>query len=160
MTISIVSTFYNDKKMLKLMMDSVLAQDYSNIEHVVTDADPTDGSVDLLQEYEKKYAECGKKLIWVSERGNGIYDSFNRVANMSSGNSLMFGSDPYYDTHSISLVVIESIVALLSSILAFLMIKRLGLQGVNVALIGLNAVFIIVGFIFINCYIKKYLRET
>lgn len=107
MTISIASTFYNDKKMLKLMMDSVLAQDYSDIEHIITDGGSIDGSVELLREYEKKYTECGKKLVWVSERDNGIYDGFNKAANMSSGDSLMFGSDPYYDTHSISLVISE-----------------------------------------------------
>ena len=35
--ISIISTFYNDKEMAKLVMDSVLSQTYGDIEHVITD---------------------------------------------------------------------------------------------------------------------------
>lgn len=105
MTISICTTFYNDKKMLKLMMDSILSQDYCDIEHIVTDGGSDDGSVELLREYADKYAKCGKKLVWVSERDQGIYDGFNKAADMSSGDYLMFGSDPFYDSHTISLVI-------------------------------------------------------
>lgn len=107
MTISILSTFYNDKKMLKLMMDSVLEQDHPNIEHVITDGGSTDGSVELIKEYEKKYAECGKKLVWVSERDKGIYDGFNKAAKLSSGEYIIFGTDPYYNSASISDIISE-----------------------------------------------------
>lgn len=107
MKISIASTFYNDKKMLKLMMDSVLTQDYCDIEHVVTDGGSTDGSVELLREYEKKYAECDKKLVWVSERDNGISDGFSKAVALSSGEYIILGSDPYYDFHSISTIMSE-----------------------------------------------------
>lgn len=107
MIISILSTFYNDKKMLKIMMDSVLKQDYPNIEHVITDGGSTDGSVELIKEYEKKYAECGKKLVWVSERDKGIYDGFNKAATLSSGEYVIFGTDPYYSCSSISYIASE-----------------------------------------------------
>ena len=102
MTISILSTFYNDKKMLKIMMDSVLKQDYPDIEHVITDGGSTDGSVELIKEYEKKYAECGKKLVWKSERDKGLYDGDNKAAELSTGDYIIFGSDPYTDNSVIS----------------------------------------------------------
>lgn len=107
MIISILSTFYNDKKMLKIMMDSVLKQDYPNIEHVITDGGSTDGSVELIKEYEKKYAECGKKLVWKSERDNGLYDGNNKAAALSSGDYIVFGTDPYYSSHSVSEIAAE-----------------------------------------------------
>jgi len=94
--------FYNDKNMLKIMLDSVLKQDYQDIEHVITDGGSTDGSIELLEEYERKYSECGKKLIWKSEKDKGIYDGVNKALYMSTGEYIMVGTDPYTDTNSIS----------------------------------------------------------
>ncbi len=102
MTISILSTFYNDKEMLKRMMDSVLEQDYPDIEHVITDAASTDGSVELIKEYQSKYEESGKKLVWLSERDRGLHDGDNKAAALATGDYMMFGSDPYTGTDIIS----------------------------------------------------------
>ena len=102
MRISILSTFYNDKKMLKIMMDSVLKQDYNDIEHVITDGGSTDGSIELIEAYEKKYEQCGKKLVWKSEKDRGLYDGDNKAAELSSGDYIIFGSDPYTNDSVIS----------------------------------------------------------
>lgn len=96
--LSIASTFYNDKEMLKRVMDSVLNQTYWNIEHCITDAGSTDGSVELLREYEEKYARVGKILRWVSERDNGCTDGFNKAVNMTTGDYIFTACcDPYVD---------------------------------------------------------------
>lgn len=100
--ISIVSPFYNDKVMLKRTLESVLRQDYANIEHVVADGGSTDGSVDLLKEYEAKYKSAGKELIWVSEKDNGIADGVNKATAMSSGNVIMFMVDVLASSHIIT----------------------------------------------------------
>mgnify|MGYP002523940898 CR=1 FL=1 len=105
MKISIASTFYNDKKMMKLVLDSVLSQDYSNIEHIVADGGSTDGSVELLQEYEKLYEQAGKTLIWKSERDKGMHDGITKALSKVTGDYLMVGTDPYYDSHTISSIV-------------------------------------------------------
>ncbi len=95
MKISIASTFYNDKKMLKLVLESVLNQTYSNLEHCIADGGSTDGSVELLKEYEEKYRQTGKVLKWVSEKDNGIYNGFNKAAGFATGEYMIFCSDPY-----------------------------------------------------------------
>ncbi len=95
MKISIVSAFYNDKKMLKLFLDSVLNQTYSDLEHCIADGGSTDGSVELLKEYEEKYRQAGKVLKWVSEKDNGLYNGSNKAAGFATGDYMMFGSDPY-----------------------------------------------------------------
>lgn len=107
MTISICTTVFNDKRTLKLMMDSVLKQDYQNIEHIITDGGSTDGSIELIREYENKYADCGKKLIWKSEKDNGISDGINKAVTLSSGKYIILGTDPYCNSHSISTIVSE-----------------------------------------------------
>ncbi len=93
--ISIASTFYNDKEMLKRVMDSVLSQTYQNIEHCIADGGSTDGSVELLKEYEQKYHDSGKTLRWISEKDDGLYHGFNKAANLVSGEYFIFGTDPY-----------------------------------------------------------------
>lgn len=96
--ISIISTFYNDKEMAKLVMDSVLSQTYDNIEHVITDGGSSDGSVELYESYEKKYAEAGKKLVWKSEKDKGLYDGFNKAANLATGDYILVCTDPYVNS--------------------------------------------------------------
>lgn len=98
MKISILSTFYNDKKMLKLVMDSVLMQTCRDLEHIIVDAASTDGSVELLQEYEEKYAKAGIEMKWVSEPDKGIYYGFNKAFDLSTGDYIMVNApDPYAD---------------------------------------------------------------
>lgn len=103
--ISIISPVYNAKEMLKRSLESVLRQDYPVIEHVVVDGDSPDGSAELLKEYEKKYEEIGKKLIWVSEKDNGMIDATNKAYKLASGDLLIFLSDVYYNDHIISKIV-------------------------------------------------------
>lgn len=103
--ISITSTFYNDKAMLKIIMDSVLSQTYPNIEHCITDGGSTDGSVELLKEYEIKYKQSGKILKWVSEKDEGIYDGINKAYAMTTGDYCIFASDPYVSKSTIEFVV-------------------------------------------------------
>lgn len=97
MKISIVSSFYNDKEMLIRVLDSVLEQTYQNIEHVVKDAASTDGSVEVLKEYEEKYCRAGKKLVWKSEKDDGLTQGFNEAYAMATGDYYILAVDPYVD---------------------------------------------------------------
>lgn len=105
--ISIASTFYNDKEMLKAVMDSVLSQTYSNIEHCITDGSSTDGSVELIKEYEEKYRQAGKELKWISEKDKGLYDGANKSFSMATGDYVIWATDIYYNSESISRIVSE-----------------------------------------------------
>lgn len=103
--VSIISPVFNAAGMLKRSLESVLRQDYQNIEHVVTDGSSKDGTVELLEEYEKKYAEAGKKLVWVSEEDHGMVDATNKASSIASGELLLFFSDVYANDHIISKIV-------------------------------------------------------
>lgn len=103
MKISILSTFYNDKKMLQLVMDSVLMQTCQEIEHIIVDAASTDGSRELIEIYEKKYAQQGKELKWISEPDRGIYFGFNKAFDLSTGDYIMVNApDPFIDKNVFS----------------------------------------------------------
>ena len=103
MKISILSTFYNDKEMLKRVMDSVLLQTCPNLEHIIVDAASGNGSIQLIQEYEEKYKRSNKILRWISEPDNGIYFGFNKAFDLSTGDYVMVNApDPYADAHVMS----------------------------------------------------------
>jgi glycosyltransferase involved in cell wall biosynthesis len=70
--ISIVMPSFNQAGFLPKAIDSVLSQDYSNIELVVLDGGSTDGSLEILEQYGEKLA------FWCSEPDKGQSDALNK----------------------------------------------------------------------------------
>lgn len=103
--VSFVTPVYNARDMLRRTLESVLRQDYPNIEHVVVDGGSSDGTIDLLKEYEKKYSLAEKELIWVSEKDNGIWDATNKATDMSSGELIMYAADVFANSQVVSEIV-------------------------------------------------------
>ena len=57
MKLSIITINYNNSEGLKKTLASVASQTYRNIEHIIVDGGSTDGSVDIIREYEKAYPQ-------------------------------------------------------------------------------------------------------
>lgn len=87
MKLSIITINYNNAEGLKRTLESVAAQTYRNIEHIIIDAASTDGSVDIIREYEKQITndKLQINIIWSSEKDNGIYDGMNRGIRKATG---------------------------------------------------------------------------
>jgi len=103
--VSILSTFKDSKEMLTLVADSVLLQDYPNIEHIIIDSVSKDGSIELLKEYESKYSENNFSLIWKSEPDRCIADGANKAAKLMSGSYFMFITNPFISSESLGLLM-------------------------------------------------------
>jgi glycosyltransferase involved in cell wall biosynthesis len=73
--VSIAIITYNQKEYLRECIESCLAQDYPNFEIVVADDCSTDGTQDLLREYEAKYP--GKFVLRLAEKNQGITQNSN-----------------------------------------------------------------------------------
>lgn len=54
MKLSIITINYNNADGLRKTLASVASQTYRNIEHIIIDGGSTDGSVDVIREYEKQ----------------------------------------------------------------------------------------------------------
>ena len=93
MKVSIVTATYNAAHTLRDTIESVLAQDYGDIEYIVVDGASTDGTLALLHSYESRF---DGRMRWVSEPDKGIYDAMNKGVKMATGDWIYFlGCDDY-----------------------------------------------------------------
>lgn len=101
MKISIITTCYNCKATIEKTINSVLSQDYLDIEYIIIDGGSKDGTLEIINKYKDKISRI------VSEKDNGIYDGINKGMKISTGNiiSLIHGNDIFKDNKIISKVV-------------------------------------------------------
>ena len=85
--LSIITINYNNAEGLRKTLASVASQTYRNIEHIIIDAASTDGSVDIIREYESANSLIPNSLIvkWVSEPDRGIYNAMNKGIRKATG---------------------------------------------------------------------------
>ena len=79
MTLSIITINYNNAEGLKKTLASVASQTYRDIEHIIVDAASTDGSVDVIRDYESANRSSVHPLtiVWSSKKDKGIYNGMN-----------------------------------------------------------------------------------
>ncbi|MBX3036991.1 MAG: glycosyltransferase [Anaerolineales bacterium] len=98
--ISIITPSYNQAKYLGQTIQSVLTQDYPNIEYIVIDGGSNDGSVDIIKKYQDKFT------YWVSEKDKGQAEAINKGFAKAKGEIIAWlNSDDYYLPNTISQVV-------------------------------------------------------
>lgn len=103
MKISIVTVTYNSAKTLADTIDSVLAQNYLDLEYIIVDGLSSDATVDIIKSYVPKF---GDRLKWISEKDKGLYDAMNKGIKMATGDVVgIINSDDFYNSaNTISLV--------------------------------------------------------
>ena len=95
--ISIITINLNNKDGLKRTIESVINQTkFDIIEYIIIDGGSTDGSVDLIKQYQDKIS------YWVSEKDTGIYNAMNKGIDASTGEySLYLNSGDYLYTNDV-----------------------------------------------------------
>lgn len=80
MKLSIITINYNNSEGLRKTLASIASQTYRNIEHIIIDGGSTDGSVDVIREYEEQLhlTHSTIHIQWLSEMDNGIYNAMNK----------------------------------------------------------------------------------
>ena len=87
MKLSIITINYNNAEGLRKTLASVASQTYRNIEHIIVDGASTDGSVEVIREYENQLniTHSTINLLWSSEPDNGIYNAMNKGIEIALG---------------------------------------------------------------------------
>lgn len=96
--VSLILTTYNCIENLKRTLESIEMQDYPKIEIVIVDGQSTDGTVDVIREYEK---QSRFEVKWLSEKDQGIYDAMNKGYRMSTGEVVAFFNDLFLSEHAV-----------------------------------------------------------
>ena len=103
MKVTIITCCYNRANTIRGAIESVLAQDYPNIEYIVIDGASNDGSLEVINEYRDRIS------VIVSEPDHGMYEAINKGIRLATGDivALVHSDDFLYDDHVVSDVVKE-----------------------------------------------------
>jgi glycosyltransferase involved in cell wall biosynthesis len=86
--VTVVTAVFNGQPYIAGCLESVIRQDYPNIEHIVMDGGSTDGTVEILRQYDDRMA------FWKSEPDKGVYDAWNKALVEARGEWICFlGAD-------------------------------------------------------------------
>ena len=97
--ISIVTPSFNQAEYLEECIDSILSQNYPNLEYIIMDGGSTDGSVEIIKKYEKYLS------YWQSKPDGGQYQAINEGFRRSTGEIMAWlNSDDKYHSGALHLV--------------------------------------------------------
>lgn len=101
MKVSIITACFNRCNTIRDTIDSVIDQDYPNIEYIVVDGASTDGTLDIINEYKDKIS------LIISERDNGMYEAINKGIRNATGDviGLVHSDDVLWDNRVIGDIV-------------------------------------------------------
>jgi len=92
--VTIVTVVYNAAQCLETCIQSVIGQDYDNIEYLIIDGGSKDGTLEIIKKH------TGVIDYWLSEKDTGIYDAMNKGVDLASGDWIYFlGSDDVLLNH-------------------------------------------------------------
>ena len=98
--VSIVTPSFNQGQFLERTIQSVLAQDYQNIQYIVIDGASTDKSIEIIHKYKRRID------FWISEPDRGQTDAINRGFARAKGEILAWiNSDDTYHPAAVSQAV-------------------------------------------------------
>ncbi len=101
MKVSIITATYNRAGTLKDTLESVLQQDYPNIEHIIVDGASDDDTMEVISAY-KRFG-----LVVHSSPDDGVFDALNKGLAMATGDIVGFlhSDDFFASKHIVSKIV-------------------------------------------------------
>jgi len=89
--ISIITPSYNQGHFIEETIQSVLQQNYPDLEYIIVDGGSTDNTVEIINQYKSQIA------YWISEKDNGQTHAINKGLAVATGEIIAYiNSDDYY----------------------------------------------------------------
>ncbi|MEQ9443511.1 MAG: glycosyltransferase family 2 protein [Cyclobacteriaceae bacterium] len=101
-SVSIITPSLNQGSFLEQSIQSVLGQQYPNLELIIIDGGSDDNSIEIIKKYEKHIA------YWVSETDRGQSDAINKGLRIASGDIVNWlNADDYYEPDTLQKVTAQ-----------------------------------------------------
>ena len=98
MKISIITISYNSSKTISETIQSVVKQNYEDLEYIVIDGQSTDNTDEII----RSYSYSGKITKYINEKDNGIYDAMNKGITHATGDIIGFlNADDIYAKNNV-----------------------------------------------------------
>ena len=95
MKVSIITVCLNSEKTIVNTLNSIITQNYKNIEHILVDGGSTDKTIRILRSYPLK----NKKII--IKKNSNIYEAMNEGIKNSKGELIgILNSDDFYNNEN------------------------------------------------------------
>ncbi len=102
MKVSLITTCYNRASTIKGCIESVLGQDYPDIEYIVVDGASSDGTLEVVNQYKDKIT------TFISEPDKGMYEAINKGLRTATGDIIgLVHSDDWLFSPSVISHVVE-----------------------------------------------------
>jgi glycosyltransferase involved in cell wall biosynthesis len=97
MKISIITPTYNSGKTISRTIESIISQNYTDLEYIIADGLSSDNTKDVVSKHQEKI-----NIKLVSEKDNGIYDAMNKGIKISTGEIIgILNSDDFFDNDNV-----------------------------------------------------------
>lgn len=103
MKISIITVCLNSEITIEETIQSVLSQDYPDIEYIIVDGKSTDRTLEIINKYSDKISKI------ISEKDNGMYEAINKGIKMAAGEiiGLLHADDLFASRYVVSKIANE-----------------------------------------------------
>jgi glycosyltransferase involved in cell wall biosynthesis len=89
--VTVVTISFNAEKFIRSTLESVLAQDYPNLEYFVIDGASKDSTPAIIREYAEQGRTKSQTITWwISEPDSGVTEAFNKGIARSTGEYIGF----------------------------------------------------------------------
>lgn len=106
MKVSIITVCFNSDKYLRDTMQSVLNQNYEDIEYIVVDGASKDNTVGIIKEFEPLFRG---RMTWISEPDKGLYDAMNKGIRLATGDIVgTLNSDDFFTSDNVISEVVKA----------------------------------------------------
>ena len=97
-SLTVITPSLNQGRFIGQTIESVLGQDYPNLEYIIIDGGSTDNTLEVLKEY-------SSRITWVSESDGGQSNAINKGLHMASGEIVAYlNSDDIYHPGALTAV--------------------------------------------------------
>ena len=103
MKVSIITATFDSASTIRDTIESVISQDYINIEHIIVDGASNDETVNIAKGYGNKISRI------ISEPDKGIYDAMNKGIRVATGDIIgILNSDDFFTSTDVISTIVKN----------------------------------------------------